>query len=70
MRYISKHSKPKSRRVKKYILNSITAFMGVLFWLSICALDSESWIPVISALVAVGWMCLFALANDGKKERR
>ena len=66
MKYIPKHLK-KSHKAKKYILNSITAFMVILFWCSACAVDSESWIPIITLFVSMLWIMLFTLANGGKK---
>ena len=66
MKYIPKHLK-KSHKAKKYILNSITAIMVILFWFSACAVDSDSWIPIITLFVSLGWIMLFALVNGGRK---
>ena len=65
MKYTPKHLR-KSHKVKKYILNGITTFMFFLFWFSICAVDSESWIPLILVVVSLVWLWGFAWANDGK----
>lgn len=55
--------KPKKRKLKKYILKTITAIMAVICMLSICAVDSESLIPLIAFGISFGWLSLFAWAN-------
>lgn len=61
MKYIAKHAKRSN--AKKYIINSITAIMVVLFFLSLCAVDSPSYIPLIIMVISLGWICLYAWAN-------
>ena len=52
------------RKIKNFILKSITWVASILFLLSACALDSESMIPSIVLLVSMGWLALFIYANS------
>lgn len=56
-----KHAKPS--KAKKYIIETITAIMTILFLVSICAIDSESIIPAAVMVVSLGWIALYAWAN-------
>lgn len=52
------------RKISKMIVNAITAVMGIVFVLSMCAADSEAWLPVIIAFVISGsWLTVVAWAN-------
>ena len=51
------------RKAHNFILKSITYVAFVLFLLSACAVDSESWIPTIVLFVSMSWLSLFAYAN-------
>lgn len=62
MNYTPKHQK-KNYKLKKYILNTTTAVMACLFFFSMSALDSESWLPAIAMIVSAGWLGLIAWAN-------
>ena len=66
MKYIGKHLK-KNYRVKRYILNTITAVMVLVFFLSVAAIDSESWLPFVTLFVSLGWIWLVAWANGDIK---
>lgn len=61
MKHIPKHAK--RSKAKKYILNTITAVMFCLFFFSMSAIDSESWLPAIAMIVSAGWLGFFAWAN-------
>ena len=50
-------------KTKNRILRTITAIAGILAFLSILCLDSESWIPSIVLGVCMAWLGLFLLAN-------
>lgn len=52
--------KPKT---KNRILKTITAITGILSFLAILSLDSESWIPAIVLGICMAWLGLFLLAN-------
>lgn len=65
MKYIPKHEK--KSKLKGRILMGITYTMLAVFFLSACAIDSESNIPMILCLLSVGWLGLFTLANFGEE---
>lgn len=52
--------KPKT---KNRILKTITAIAGILSFLAILSLDSESWIPAIVLGICMAWLGLFLFAN-------
>lgn len=51
------------RKIKNFILKTITCIAGILFFVSACAIDSPSWIPTIICVVCMIWLGLFAYAN-------
>lgn len=51
------------RRIKNAILKTITAIAGLVFILSACALDSDSWLPFIALCISALWLSVFAYAN-------
>ncbi len=53
----------KRKNTKNIILKAVAWIMGILFLVSACALDSESWIPHIVCFVSLIWLALFAYAN-------
>lgn len=53
----------KKKKMKNKILKTITILAGVLMFISICCLDSESWIPAIVLGICMAWLGLFLLAN-------
>lgn len=61
MKHIPKHAK--RSKAKKYIINSITFVMFVICIFSLCALDSESWLPTIMFIPSLGWCLLYLWAN-------
>ena len=64
--YHGKHSKPSKigRKIKRFVLKSITYLMGIIFILSILALDSEKfYIPLITLVISGAWLYSMAWAN-------
>jgi len=53
----------KRKNIKNTILKATARIMGILFLVSACALDSDSWIPHIVCMVSLLWLALFAYAN-------
>lgn len=51
------------RRIKNVVVMSITAVMIGVFFFSIAAIDSESWIPFVLLIVSLMWIVAFAAAN-------
>ena len=51
------------RRIKNVVLLSITAVMIGVFFFSIAAIDSESWIPYVLLIVSSMWNVAFAAVN-------
>ena len=49
--------------MRKIILKTTAAIMGMLFITSACAWDSASWIPHIVSIISGAWLVLFAYAN-------
>lgn len=51
------------RKAHNAVLKSTAYFMGAVFIVSGCLLDSDSWIPVTSLAVSALWLAVFAYAN-------
>lgn len=51
-------------RVK--ILKVLTIIAFIVFILSACTIDSETWIPYIACGVSSAWLFLIAIANSPK----
>lgn len=51
-------------RAKNTILTMLAVFATVLCVGSICCLDSATWIPCIVCILSLGYLFLFALANN------
>lgn len=49
--------------MRKIIVKTTAAIMGIAFLVSGCMLDSESWIPFIVCMISAAWLALFAYAN-------
>ena len=49
--------------MKNNILKGFTFFMAFIFLLSACALDSESYIPVIICVLSGAYLTVFAYVN-------
>jgi len=60
--------KKKRRSIKNIILKTVMAVDGFIWLMSVCALDSESWIPLMVCVVTGCILALFCIANDGFKE--
>lgn len=54
-------------RVK--ILKIITAIALVVWVLSVCCIDSDSWIPFITCGVSELWLLLMTIANMPREDR-
>lgn len=48
----------------KKLIDGITAFMGLLWILSACAVDSDSWLPSIICLITSLWLGVYAYKTD------
>ena len=53
----------KDRSLHDRIIIKINQIAGVLALISMCMVDSESWIPFIMVVVSLSWLALFAYAN-------
>lgn len=51
------------------IIKFITFIAFITFILSICCIDSESWLPLISCMISSLWLILIAIANTPKGEQ-
>lgn len=51
------------RKMRKKVLKTITIIAAIMFTLSVCTLDSDSCIPIITAFICEGWLALMAYAN-------
>lgn len=49
--------------MRKKVLKAVTIIAAIMFMLSVCALDSDSYIPIIIAFACEGWLALMAYAN-------
>ena len=49
--------------MRKMILKTTAAIMGIVFITSGCMLDSHSCLPYIGCIVSGAWLTLFAYAN-------
>lgn len=57
------------RKISNFILKAFTIFMLIVCALSIVSLDSDTWIPVITLAISVGWFWLCAWVNYKKWEK-
>jgi hypothetical protein len=48
---------------RKTFLKTITWIAGVTWALSVCCLDSDTWIPLILSVISGSWLFLMAIAN-------
>ena len=53
--------------MRKKVLKAITIIAAIMFTLSVCSLDSDSYIPHILALVSLAYLGLFNYANKERK---
>lgn len=56
------------RKIRNFILKAFTFFMIILCALSIVSLDSDSWLPLITLAISVGYLWLVMWANFKKWE--
>ena len=56
--------------MKNKILLTITAIMAIIFLISLCCVDSDTYLFYFAALGSGAWLALFAYANGliGKVE--
>lgn len=58
--------------MSKYIIKAFNYFMGFLFMFSLCALDSESWIPTILCAFSLIYLAVLVLNHadyyEGEEE--
>jgi hypothetical protein len=48
---------------RKTFLKVITWIAGVVWALSVCCLDSDTWIPLVLSVISGSWLFLMAIAN-------
>ena len=49
--------------MKNKVLKAINFIVAIIFLLSICLLDSDTWIPCIVCFVCEIWFAIFVFAN-------
>lgn len=54
------------RKLRNNFLWVITYSAFMLFIISVSAMDSDSWIPTITMFGSLGWLLIFALANEDR----
>lgn len=60
--------KRRLKKVKNFILKTITWIMGIICILSVCSIDSPTWIPTIALVVSMAWLIPFGFANGWFEE--
>lgn len=53
----------KSDKIKRKILIASVIIALIVFVISICMLDSRSWIPAITCAISLGWLLIMGIAN-------
>lgn len=53
----------KVNKIKRKILIASVIIALIVFLISICMLDSESWIPTITCAISLGWLLIMGIAN-------
>lgn len=53
----------KANKIKRKILIASVIIALIVFIISICMLDSESWIPTITCAISLGWLLIMGIAN-------
>ena len=51
------------RKIKNFVLKTITFFMVIQMFVSICCLDGETWLPVYTLLLSWAWLIPFGFVN-------
>ena len=54
--------------MKNKILKAMAWLMVLTLLFSVCALDSDSWIPHIVSVLSMSWLALFAYVNRDRLE--
>ena len=54
--------------MKARILKVITVVVLIIFMISLSAIDSDSWIPLISFCISLIWLIIIGFANGGFEE--
>jgi hypothetical protein len=52
------------KKKRKSLSDHIAAFMGVVWLVSVCAVDCESWIPTIICAISTLWLGLYVYKKD------
>lgn len=55
--------KRRLKKVRRFILLSITWIMGIICLLSVLSIDSPTWIPTIALVISAAWLIPFGYAN-------
>lgn len=53
----------KSDKIKRKILIASVIIALIVFVISICMLDSKSWIPTITCAISLVWLLIMGVAN-------
>lgn len=53
----------KANKIKRNILIASVITALIVFVISICMLDSKSWIPTITCAISLGWLLVMGIAN-------
>ena len=56
------------QKIKNAVLLTVTKIAALALVISVCCVDSDSYIPTIVLLVSMAWLWLFLKANDGNEE--
>ena len=62
--------KRKLLKIKRYVLKSSIWIAIVLYTISMCMVDSESWAPAFVCAGSLAWLCLIGWANSERGEER
>lgn len=54
--------------LRRFIIKAITYIMGFMAMLGVCAIDSDSIVPMIMVVVGAAWCFLYYLANYNGEE--
>ena len=51
-------------KIRIYTIKSITMAAFIIFLVSVCCLDSETYIPTIIMIISFSWLVIFMWANN------
>ncbi len=60
--------KMKKTRIRNKMMKAITWCMAVIFILSVCSLDSPSWIPTIVCAISLMYLSVAVYIDNKRKE--